>query len=211
MVKRFFYCFIAIVAISCSKQDGINIEWVDSLPGDYSFTKKWNYNDNIFRNQFGQLVCDGLCPEELANMRDEEGRIYEDSLHRYYQLVDTSHIYHTIECEAQCYEWAGTNNIITIPTVKNGIKAYTLCNPATHSSLKLNIIDNKCFAEIELSSITPSGQQIFPCNDGYIRIDKKLWKEGIIKAEFDLSFENTLQPQDSLWWKGKIYKRIDEN
>ena len=210
-MKRFFYCFIAILAISCSQKDSINLEWVDNLPGDYSFAEKWDYNDNIFRNQFGHLVCDGICPEKLENMRDEEGKIYEDSLHKYYQLVDTSHIYHTIECEAQCYEWAGTNNIITIPTGKNGIKAYTLCNPSTHSSLKLNITGNRCIAAIELSSIASSGHQIFPCNGGYIKIDKKLWNEGILKAEFDLSFENILQPQDSLWWKGKIYKRIDEN
>lgn len=211
MVKAFFCCLLALAAISCSEKNGISIEWVNDLQGDYSFVEKWDYDDCIFRNQFGQLVCDGLCPEEVSGMRDEKGRIYEDSLARYYQLVDTSYIYHTIACEAQCYEWLGTNTINTRRISANSIKAYTLCNQATHSSLKLNIVNGKCFSEIELNSITPSGHQIFPCNGGYIKIDKKLWNKGILKAEFDLSFENTLQPQDSLWWKGKIYKIIDEN
>lgn len=209
MVKTFLCSLLALAAISCSEKNGIKIEWVDDLQGDYSFAKEWSYHDNVFRNTFGQLVCDGLCPEEISGMRDEAGRIYEDSLTKYYQLVDTSHISHTISSEAQCYEWLGTNSINISRLSANNIKAYTLCNPATHSSLKLYIIDGKCTAEIELSSIASSGQQIFPCNGGNIKIDKKLWDEGVMKAEFDLSFDNHLHPQDSLWWKGRIYKAID--
>lgn len=214
MVKIFIHCFICLIIISCSqseKKDYIQIQWVDSLTGDYSFTENWDYNDYIFLNDFGQLVCDGLCPEEIINMRDEQGRIYKDSIGRYYQFVDTTHVYHTIESEARCYEWTGTNYIEAIKMSNDSIKAYTLCNPATHSSLILEMIDNKCFARIELNSVTPSGQQIFNCNGGYIKIDKYLWKENIMKAEFDLSFENNLQPSDSLWWKGKIYTTINEN
>lgn len=211
MVKMFIYCFLALLAVSCSKKDGIEIEWVDSLTGDYSFTEKWDYDDNIFRNQFGQLVCDGFCPEEISSMRDEEGRIYEDSVSKYYQFVDTSHIYHTIECEARCYEWAGTNHTKAIRISPDSVKVYTLCNPATHSSLILNIVNGRCIPRTELNSITPSGLRSFNCSSGYIKIDKSLWEKDIIKADFHFTFENKLQPSDSLWWKGRIYTTINEN
>jgi len=213
-MRNLFIClFSTLLIISCSDKEPqgyVNIEWMDNLSGDYSFTGKWDFKDNIFRNEFGQLVCEGFCPEEIQNMRDKKGQIYKDSIERYYQFVDTSHIYRTIESEAQCYEWAGTNQIEVIKISKDSIKAYTLCNPATHSSLVLEVVNNKCFARIDLNSITPSGHQTFVCNGGYIKIDKHLWKENVIKAEFNFSFENTSQPQDSLWWKGKIYAAINE-
>ena len=92
-------------------QKEVQIQWVDDLVGDFSFQEVWSYPEGIFRNEFGQLVCDGICPPETENMKDEEGKILTDSLLSYYKLIDTTHLFHSIHSEANAYEWAGTNFI----------------------------------------------------------------------------------------------------
>ncbi|MDR0540908.1 MAG: hypothetical protein LBH19_01710 [Dysgonamonadaceae bacterium] len=74
----------------------IPIRWESHLDGDFSFSEKWSYGEWIFRNRFGQLVCDGWCPSGTEAMRDADGRIIEDSLTAYYQWVDTTHYYYTM-------------------------------------------------------------------------------------------------------------------
>ena len=46
------------------------------------------------------LICDGLCPQEIDKMKYENGKIYEDSLESFYKLIDTTHIFHSIESDA---------------------------------------------------------------------------------------------------------------
>lgn len=48
----------------------IAVNYVAAVPGDFSFTTQWSYNENVFRNRSGQLVCDGLCPERLLRLTD---------------------------------------------------------------------------------------------------------------------------------------------
>ena len=87
----------------------IKIQWVDNLPGDFSFSKKWDYPEGIYKNEFGQLSCDGICQEEVYAMMDSAGKIYKDSLAAFYKIVDTAHQYHSIKADAWCYEYAGTD------------------------------------------------------------------------------------------------------
>lgn len=198
-----------IISLSIPNQKEIEIEWTDNLEGDFSFSEEWSYAENVFINGFGQLVCDGFCEEGFQNMQDENGRIFDDSLSRYYQLLDTTHYYHTISCNAQCYEFVGTDYIQAIDLENDTIRCYTMCNAGTHSSLKFDIIGNKCIPKIELISVTPRflevGTEIFPSNGGHIKIDKEYLEKGILKAEFDFTFENQNFP---MWWKGKIYTPI---
>lgn len=72
------------------KDAEIKIQWVDDLKGDFSFRTKWSYPEGIYKNKFGQLSCDGFCPEGTESLKDNEGRIYTDSLTKFYQLVDTT-------------------------------------------------------------------------------------------------------------------------
>ena len=58
----------------------ILIKWVENLAGDFSFIKKWSYPEGVYKNEYGQLSCDGLCPPEIDAMKDSTGRIYADSL-----------------------------------------------------------------------------------------------------------------------------------
>lgn len=209
-------CILLVTAalfffMSCTQEGtGIKIQWEENLQGDFSFSKQWSYAEGIWHNRFGQLVCNALCDDAISNMLDDEGRILEDSVSRYYSLVDTTHFYHTIVSDANCYEWAGTDYA---HAYKNGdtVRCYTECNVATHSSLHLQFVKGECIPRINLNSITPSGEQDFNYKSGFIKVDKPLWLKGILKAEFDFVFDNPQDPKNLLWWKGRIYTTIKEN
>jgi hypothetical protein len=183
----------------------IRIQWVDTLQGDFSFTKNWNYPEGVYRNDFGQLDCDGMCPDEIEAMKDSNGKIYPASLKRFYKLLDTTHQFHSIACEAWCYEWAGTDFITSVKSDNNRIICTTQTTAATHCSLILEIINDTCIPRIELTSIAAPGLKIYAGKSGSITIDKTLWKKGIMKAEFNFDFNNTSEPGRKIFWKGKIH------
>lgn len=209
MKKTIFAYLTLIFLLSCKSNTGaITVEW-GSLRDDYPFTQGWSYSDGIYLNEYGQLVCDGFCDEASYKMKDEYGRIYPDSIAQYYQVIDTTHYHHTLQSEAQCYEWNGTNFAYAYKDSGDTIRSYTLCNTATHSSLQLAIKDNTCIARIELNSVTPVGLTYFECTGGYIKIDKAEFQKNNLKAEFNLTFENTKESGQPMWWKGKIFTKID--
>lgn len=213
MKKYFYILFILVVLISCKNKDNHNVKinWVDNLEGDFSFINEWEYADYVYQDDFGQLVCDGICPSEVDNMRDINGKILDDSLSRYYQYVDTTHLHYTIESESNTYEWAGTNQIIAYYGNTDTIKSYTLCSPSTHSSLEINFIENKCYPQIKLNSITNRGTEYFTCKGGYIKIDKQEFEKGILKAEFNFDFIRPDNDEIPMFWKGKIHTVITKN
>ena len=202
---------LTFLLLSCSRRSAngsIEIEWKDNLSGDFSFHENWSYPDGVFKNEYGELVCDGLCPEASFKMVDSTGKIYPDSLTKYYNLVDTTHQQYTLQCEAVCYEWAGTDFIEAERVSDSEIRFSTLTNIATHSSLVLTIKDNKCIPQIKLHSISSSEIKTFHLKNGYIKIDKKLWAKNILKAEFDFNFINTHNANLPMFWRGEIYKEF---
>ncbi len=218
MIKHLIYIFLTIGFISCGltfdknenvKSEEVEISWVENLNVDFSFAKNWDYPEGVYKNDFGQLSCDGICPPEIDRMKDENGKIYKDSLKAFYQLVDTTHQFHSIQSDAWTYEWAGTNFVTVTKKNADTTICYTHKNLATHSSLILTIIKDKCIPTIELNSITPTGRKIYNCKGGQIEIDKSLWEKGILKADFDFVFEHTENPNKPMYWKGKVYANID--
>lgn len=219
MTKLLTYTFLTIGLISCGlssdknekvKPEEIEISWVDNLAGDFSFTKNWDYPEGIYKNEFEQLSCDGLCPPEIDRMKDENGKIHEDSLTAFYKLVDTTHQYHSIQSDAWTYEWAGANFVAVTKKNADTTICYTHNNVATHSSLILTIIKDKCIPTIELNSITRTGRKIYNCKGAHIEIDKSLWEKGILKANFEFVFDHSENPKKPMYWKGKIYATIDK-
>ncbi|MBN2612915.1 MAG: hypothetical protein JXB00_15270 [Bacteroidales bacterium] len=188
----------------------IKIQWIANLKGDFNFRTKWSYPEGVFRNEFGQLSCDGFCPEGTESMKDSVGKIYADSLTRFYQLVDTTHQYHSISCDAWCYEWAGTDFITAKQTNKNHLTCSTHKNVGTHCSLIIEIINGTCIPRIELISISSPGLKTYFCKNGFLKIDKNLLLKGIIKAEFNFDFINSDEPNRNIFWKGKIYATIEK-
>ncbi|MBO0593214.1 hypothetical protein I2486_17560 [Cellulophaga sp. E16_2] len=189
--------------------NSIKIEWTQNLEGDFSFNKEWNYLEGIYRNRHGQLSCDGYCPAEIDGMKDKTGKIYKDSLQAFYKIIDTTHIYHSLQSETRMYEYSGTD-YITFKRLQNGaIKGKSLDNVSTHSTLKLELQNDLCAATVLFNSIRDLGIHNFHLRSGTIKIDKPLYDNGIIKAEFDFKFKNTLEPSEALFWKGKIYSKIN--
>ena len=188
--------------------DEVYLKWIDNLTGDFSFKDDWSYPENIYRNEFGQLSCDGFCPPETDKMKDENGRIYESALSAFYELVDTTHIYHSIQSEAWTYEWAGVNHIIAERINKDTIVCFTQNNAGTHSSLNLIITNNTVKPTIVLNSIIGgSSEKKYRCQSGKMVIDKKLWDKGILKATFEFYFYHDENPK-KMYWKGNIYANI---
>lgn len=186
----------------------INIKWVDNLQGDFSFTNNWSYPEGVYKNEYGQLSCDGNCPPEIDAMKDSTGRIYEDSLRAFYKIIDTTRQTHSFQSEAWVYEWEGTDFIEVLRKSKDSIHCSTMTGNATHCSLILEIKKNYCYASIDLISIVPGGNSKYYCTDGNITVDKKLWKEGVMKAEFSFNFGHLENPKRPIFWKGKIYAKI---
>jgi hypothetical protein len=215
-MKYILLC-IFVVFISCynniKKSDfsdciSAKIEWRNEINEPFLFTRNWDYAEGIFKNEFGQLTCDGLCPREIDRMKDEQGMILKDSISSFYQFVDTSHQFHTIQCDAWCYEWAGTNYIDVVRNSGDTIILETRCDAATHSALVLEIVNGCCIPKIILNSIASPKEKVYFCRTGQIQIDQKLWDKGIIKAIFDFTFNNTDSQSQKMFWKGKMYLNL---
>jgi len=210
LIIGFSYFGFAVDSKFCDKDTEIRIKWVDNLNGDFGFITKWSYPEGIFKNKFGQLSCDGICPKGIESMKDSEDKIYADSMPRFYQLVDTTHLFHSISCEAWCYEWAGTDFITAKQKNKNQITCVTHSSSGTHCKLILEIKNDTCIPRIELNSISSLGLKTYYCQGGFIKIDRESWIKGILKAEFDFDFNNTDEPVREMFWKGKIYTMIEK-
>lgn len=194
-----------------NKDKHTKIQWIENLEGDFNFRTQWSYPEGVFRNIFGQLSCDGLCPSGIELMIDNDGKIFADSLNKFYQLIDTTHLFHSMQCEAQCYEWSGTDFVTAKQIRPNHVRCHTLTNSGTHCSLILELIDDICIPTIELNSINATSDAlIYYCKSGYIKIDKELWKQGILKAEFNFDFKDANNLDQNIFWKGKIYTIIEK-
>jgi hypothetical protein len=208
LIALLFFSQLQTIAQEYSGEK-IKIQWMDNLSGDFSFSKKWDYPEGIYKNEFGQLSCDGICPEEVYTMMDSTGKIYKDSLAAFYKIVDTTHQYHSIKADAWCYEYAGTDYIQCYET-EGGLDCQTLNNAGTHSSLLFQFDYNHkyCYPSVILESI--NGNSIkFSCLSGSIKVDKKSWKKNTLKAVFDFKFKNTTDPSKPIYWKGKVlFKKI---
>ncbi|MBC7554178.1 MAG: hypothetical protein H7257_09380 [Taibaiella sp.] len=224
-----------VKARKLAKMAPVCIKWVSELKGDFSFKNKWNYPEGIDRNDIGQLICDGICPEGVQEMQDSMGRIYPDSMAAFYALVDTTHLFRSIDCTAWCYEWGGTDyiqvmlkrgNALKQPTQKDncivkrqGIKissndtvfCSTTATASTHCNLEIVMHSDSCWASIQLKSINSNGnsagEEQFFCSKGYINIDHFLFVKGILKAEFSFTFEHN-RKSEKMYWRGRIYQQM---
>jgi hypothetical protein len=214
ILTLFFLCFqspaqtSSATILNASKP--ITIKWVDEVPGDFSFTKNWSYPLGVEKKSDGKAGCadGGFCPQRCYGMLDSNGIVRKDSTEIFYQLLDTTHQFHSIQCEAWCYEWDGTDFMELFCKGNDSVFGFTTTGIATHCSLQLSIVKDICTATVDLNSITPDGSAIFYCTTGSVTIDKRLWRKGIMKAEFSFNFENRDEPQKPVYWKGKIYSKI---
>lgn len=199
-----------MLSLSCSDNVSVGIKWVNNLEGDFSFKDKWSYAENVFHNDYGELVCDRICPPETDNMRDENGRIIPDSISKYYQLVDTTHFYHTLQWNRFAND--PESGYITAKSAGDDIITCRTLGGSDYWTMVLIITGNRCVPILEYHRIdSKTGYIIYNCNEGAIRIDKKLWEKGILKAEFEFTFYDPAYGGKEQVRKGKIYTTIEKS
>jgi len=208
-------CWINLLAQDKSKTvktiSEVKINWIDSISGDFSFKNEWNYSENIFKNDKGQLRCDGNCPDRIEKMIANFKDIPRDSIGIYYQLIDTSHYFKSLKSDAWCYEYFGSNYMNCFKNEAGFINCASSNSISTHCSLRLAIYGDFCRPIVLLNSMSQStGTKIFKCTSGQIVIDSGFYSQGILKAEFNFLFYNSLEPSKPIYWKGKIYSPISE-
>jgi len=212
-----FALFVLAAGVSFSQSEHdvpMKVVWSDTLSGDFSFTDNWSYPLGVELKPNGKAGCadGGFCPERCYGMLDENGVVLRDSAEIFYQLLDTTHQFHTIQSETNCYEWDGTDFIEVLyegkgRKGKRNVFCFTTTGIATHCELQIEIAVEICEAQIKLNSITSDGDAIFYCSAGSLTIDRKLWKKGIMKAEFSFFFTDpgSCEP---IYWNGRIYTKI---
>lgn len=204
----FLMGILLIQANSCSqksnKDSQYNVIWVDEIGDDFSFAEEWSYPEGVYVNDFGQLSCDGFCPEGIENMKDEHGRIYDDSLNAFYQLVDTTHLYHTFQSETSVPGFGESRFMTAKLQGDEMLSCQSENNVSTHTSLNLIIPRRgKCVPIVIQNKISSgSGFNIMEYVDGDIIIDQSQWNQGILKAKFDYTFKNNRN--ETFFWRGKI-------
>lgn len=187
----------------------IAVNYVNTVPGNFSFTTQWSYNENVFRNRFGQLVCDGLCPERLLNLTDSTGRILPDSVQVYYSLFDTTHYYHTLNAKSSCSEFAGADFAYAQKQHDGSVLCYTTGGVATHCTLSFTLTADSCVAAAALTSIITGEDQNYTCTAGEISIDKELWKQGVLKGVFRFEFTDVSSGREMIYWEGLVCCKIN--
>jgi hypothetical protein len=207
-MKVIYVICMVLMCMACQKKEvagQTEIEW-DQGMGDFIFLTNWSYPEGIYRNDFGQLSCDGFCPERTDAMKDSTGRIFDDSISAFYALVDTTHRFYTLYSDAQCVEYAGADYMIA-KRQHDTVVCYSLCNAATHCSLNLKIVKNTCIASLEIHSITGK-DTTYVMQDGFMKIDPALWEKGILKGAFDMTFNEDIKSSKYVYWRGLIYTKI---
>lgn len=210
-MKLTMIALCGLLAFSCRRPQDVRgqvqIEWTEDLKGDFAFANEWDYPEGVYRNDHGQLSCDGFCPPEADAMKDSSGHIDEDSLSAFYALVDTTHRFHSLQSEGQCDEYAGTDYMRAYRS-HDTVFCYSLCNAATHCSLHLRLHGDDCLATVELHSIVSGSDAGYFLQKGFIRIDRRYWERHILKAMFDLDFGRDTFSGKPVTWKGRIYAPI---
>lgn len=107
----------------------------------------------------------------------------------------------------ECYAWCG--GVSEIEARRSGnktIRCYTLTNKQTSSVLNFDIVGDV----VRNARIEVHGKSTDFCRAGYMKIEKQALKSGILKAEFEMTFNrNTrIQPARLMLWNGKIYTKI---
>jgi hypothetical protein len=196
---------------SAHQMDSVSIVWTDSLVGDFSFAKKWSFPLGVEQKGDGKAGCadGGFCPQRCYGMLDKNGLVLKDSVAIFYSLLDTTHVYHTIKCNAWSYQYAGTDFISVKRKTNDTVSCYTLCDVATHSSLQFELANGYCYPKLVLKSIVRGNDAVFLGKKGTISIDRNAWAKGILKAVFHFDFDHQNTHEQNMYWSGIIYAPIN--
>lgn len=186
----------------------IPIEWFNNLKGDFSFVSKWSYAENIGLNKAQQIACLKNCTDRIQKMMNSEGIIISDSTDLYYQIIDSTRKYHTLESRSTLYDWKPSNFIKVRRYGNFVIEGSVIQDSSSRCSLFFRVKDNYLNAWV-YHNPDKGPTKIFRLNGGKIFLDKDAFDKEIFKATFSFTFENDLNSLKALFWSGKIYTKIE--
>jgi hypothetical protein len=192
------------------KKDDIQIEisWFTNLKGNFSFASKWSYAANVGLNDAQQIACIQNCSERVQKMMNDDGLIISDSTDTYYQIVDSTRKYHTLESRSTLTDWKPSNFIKVRKYGNFIVEGSVLADSTSKCSVFFRIKDN--FLTAWAYHKSDNGKStIFRLNGGKIFMDDAAFSKGIFKATFSFTFENEVNSLKPLYWSGKIYTKIE--
>ncbi|MBS1634572.1 MAG: hypothetical protein JST26_01530 [Bacteroidetes bacterium] len=205
------FCFAQKPKLKHLKQPlPLLVQWCDSLAGDFTFTRQWSYPWGVEMKKNGHAGCadGGFCPERCYRMMDDQGIVLKDSTEIFYRLLDTTHLFHTLECEAKMSEWDGSDFMHVYRSTPTSVYAYSETSISTHCSLQLRFEHDTCYASVDLNSIMPEGSAVYYCLKGFVQLDRIYWAKGMMKARFEFYFKEPGSSKELLYWKGRIMAPI---
>jgi hypothetical protein len=186
----------------------IQISWFTSLKGNFSFASKWSYARNVGLNDAQQITCLQNCSDRAKNMMDDAGLILSDSTDIYYQIVDSTRKYHTLESRSTLYD-RKPSNFIKVRRYGNFVlEGSVIQDSSSNCSLFFRIKDSNLTAWA-YHKPAKGEPKIFLLKGGKFFLDTEKFDKGIFKAIFSFTFENELNSLKPLYWSGKIYTKIE--
>ncbi len=183
----------------------VKVQWERSLNTDFSFIKKWKYQEDIEKDSLGQLICASCTGINQQEYFSPSGILVWENIEKYYKQVDTSHYHYQISCESNAYEFAGTHYIDVSYISDDLLKIRTKKSKSTFSILEIFINRKNASAQIVMSSQRAGeNSTILPLKSGNIKINKKKWKVGQLALEFSFLFDNIIETNRDIYWNGKI-------
>jgi hypothetical protein len=186
----------------------ILIEWFNNLKGDFSFASKWSFAENIGLNKAQQIACLNNCSDRVRKMMDDEGLILSDSTDLYYQIIDSTRKYHTLDSRSTLYDWKPSNFIKVRRYGNFVLEGSVIQDSISNCSLFFRLKDDYLTAWAYHKPIKGESK-IFKLNGGKIFLDREAFDKGIFKATFSFTFENDVNSLKALFWSGKIYTKIE--
>jgi hypothetical protein len=195
---------------STFKKDDIQIEisWFTNLKGNFSFATKWSFSDNVGLNAAQQIACLQNCSERIQKMMNEDGLIISDSTDAYYQIVDSTRKYHTLESRSTLFDWK-PSNFIKIRKYGNFIIEGSMIPDSTSKCSMFFRIKDNFLTAYAYHKPDKGESKIFRLNGGKIFLDELAFSKGIFKASFSFTFDNDINSLKPLYWSGKIYSKIE--
>lgn len=182
----------------------IEISWFDQLKNDFSFANKWEYAEDIKLNDYQQIIC-WKCPPRAQKMLDKRRKIVSDSMSVFYQLIDSTRHYYSLESRSTVTNLK-KNHFIEVKKYGDfTIEGFSKSKDTSNCSLFFRIKDDYITSWIYFKN--ESGMKIYQLKDGKFFADKSAFERGILKANFSFIYQSD-NSFKACYWSGKIYAKI---
>ena len=184
----------------------IPISWFQELKGDFSFANEWQYSDGIELNDYQQIIC-WKCPQTAEKLLDKRRKIIADSMNTFYNLIDSSRHYYSLESRCSMADMKESKFISVKKYGDFTIDGVTKSSDSLNCSLFFRIKDDLIISWIYVKSQN-NETEIYPMKDGKFFVDQGAFDNGILKANFSFVYYNRKNSLKALYWSGKMYAKI---